>query len=97
VKQEQEGGQGSLCVLSPEGNYRSSRPVRVVVNLADLGSLPFAENDRLANVLPFGDSTVKLDPLNIAVAAGQPTLCQGFFSAPAFFAAVPAAPGVYLD
>ena len=68
--------------------------MRVVVDLTDLGSLPFTKNDRLANVLPFGNPTVKLDPLDVALAARQPTLCQGFFSELMDLAAVPAAPGV---
>src|SRR4051812_18752661 len=69
MQQQEERRDGSLAVLAPETQDRTTRAMWVVVNLADLDFLPFAQLDRLPDKPAFRHAAIALDPVDVAIAA----------------------------
>jgi hypothetical protein len=62
MQQQEERRDGSLAVLAPETQDRTTRAMWVVVDLADLDLLPIAQLDRLPDVLAFRHPAIAFDP-----------------------------------
>ena len=61
MRQQQAGGKGRLRVLAPHADYRTARPVGIVVDAADLGLLPLKQLQLLSDVLSFWDEADLFD------------------------------------
>lgn len=97
MQEQQKRRERRLAVLPAKADDRAARTRRVVVNAANVALLPRTELDRSADVLPFGDSAMLLDPADIPVAAAFLQMSQGLAPLATFRAAVAAACGVYRD
>src|SRR5690606_42003361 len=83
MQQDNEGHQGRLPVLAAKRN--DEQRGRRVVQLAKLGTLPLPQLHRLAYALPFGNAAVSLDPPDVPLASGHPSItstCQGLLGPP---------------
>ena len=69
MQEQQERGQRGLGVLPSEAQDRPAGAGGIVLNRADFGPLPFPEPNRLADIAPFGDTAVGLDPADVPLAA----------------------------